>query len=588
MRDIVNSGYNSSTLPTKSKVVRMNSGTARGEYKSYRDFLESYGDKNSKDDQESVSSTDSGISSSCKLSDSKSNNTSTSSLNSEINGSSSKVSQKSESNTIATRTGSFRNYMESYNNKKFSSVKPNVASKQNIVKSEIVIQVNDPLEQPKNESEKVYMTTINGDVLEKDEDKTDAAINTVPRPSLGNYREIKMALSQCFESQHELNSKINRTTDSSLSQLESHNDEINKILPPPPPPPLIESKINCGDCHSGTNEFIPPPPPPPILDLNNQQLKHTTAKKWEAVKVQNSDSNANQQNQPEKLPANNAAAANLAKILTQHLLPRRRELERLEQNETTNGATTSSLCETTDNVSKCQDDSNQKCKTYVSVMPKLPPQPPKLPSSPPPPIPKQQPSSQNFPQSKSFVPSSPVLTKQVKNGENSAPPKFPVFSPTMSKRLQHIDVTLPRQSQKIADLQKSFSKVENSSMIVQSQKSVTPEVPKLPQTQPPKVISGRSSPSSSGNVDFNTTTVVPITDTATKVSKNDPNVRKLVYNTYRGLLGAYNNKANDMIATLPRNMVREDKGVSKQLESIALQGGLEKLNGRTNPNVEQE
>lgn len=54
-----------------------------------------------------------------------------------------------------------------------------------------------------------------------------------------------------------------------------------------------------------------------------------------------------------------------------------------------------------------------------------------------------------------------------------------------------------------------------------------------------------------------------------KVDKSDPNVKRLVYNTYREMLGAYNNKANDMIATLPRNMVREDKGVSRQLESIS-------------------
>lgn len=69
--------------------------------------------------------------------------------------------------------------------------------------------------------------------------------------------------------------------------------------------------------------------------------------------------------------------------------------------------------------------------------------------------------------------------------------------------------------------------------------------------------------------EFNTTTYVPVIDETDRVDKNDPNVKKLVYNTYRGLLGAYNNKANDIISTLPRHCVREDRGIAKQLESIA-------------------
>lgn len=69
--------------------------------------------------------------------------------------------------------------------------------------------------------------------------------------------------------------------------------------------------------------------------------------------------------------------------------------------------------------------------------------------------------------------------------------------------------------------------------------------------------------------EINTTTYVPVVDETDRVDKNDPNVKKLVYNTYRGLLGAYNHKANDIISTLPRHCVREDRGIAKQLESIA-------------------
>ncbi|KAJ9597374.1 hypothetical protein L9F63_011763, partial [Diploptera punctata] len=50
--------------------------------------------------------------------------------------------------------------------------------------------------------------------------------------------------------------------------------------------------------------------------------------------------------------------------------------------------------------------------------------------------------------------------------------------------------------------------------------------------------------------------------------RTDPNVRRLVYNMYRGMLGTYNDKANDIISTLPKEMVREDQGIARQLESM--------------------
>jgi hypothetical protein len=49
---------------------------------------------------------------------------------------------------------------------------------------------------------------------------------------------------------------------------------------------------------------------------------------------------------------------------------------------------------------------------------------------------------------------------------------------------------------------------------------------------------------------------------------DDPAVRRAVYNLYRGLLGTYNDKANDIVSALPAQQVREDQGVSKQLESM--------------------
>lgn len=53
-----------------------------------------------------------------------------------------------------------------------------------------------------------------------------------------------------------------------------------------------------------------------------------------------------------------------------------------------------------------------------------------------------------------------------------------------------------------------------------------------------------------------------VTDTS------DPAVRRVVYNLYRGLLGTYNDKANDIISAMPPEMVREDHGIAKHIESM--------------------
>jgi len=56
---------------------------------------------------------------------------------------------------------------------------------------------------------------------------------------------------------------------------------------------------------------------------------------------------------------------------------------------------------------------------------------------------------------------------------------------------------------------------------------------------------------------------------AVGASASDPAVRRAVYNLYRGLLGTYNDKANDIVSALPAHaQVREDQGVGKQLESM--------------------
>jgi hypothetical protein len=73
-----------------------------------------------------------------------------------------------------------------------------------------------------------------------------------------------------------------------------------------------------------------------------------------------------------------------------------------------------------------------------------------------------------------------------------------------------------------------------------------------------------------------------------EIDRNNPLVRKLVYGTLRGMYGAYHDKANDMLATLPKNMVVRSNGVQDRIEQIASNGDLDKLNGRVNPKLEQE
>lgn len=53
-----------------------------------------------------------------------------------------------------------------------------------------------------------------------------------------------------------------------------------------------------------------------------------------------------------------------------------------------------------------------------------------------------------------------------------------------------------------------------------------------------------------------------------KADPRDPNVRRLVYNMYRGMLDTYNDQANQIVDSMPRSMVQEDAGIYKQLESM--------------------
>lgn len=67
---------------------------------------------------------------------------------------------------------------------------------------------------------------------------------------------------------------------------------------------------------------------------------------------------------------------------------------------------------------------------------------------------------------------------------------------------------------------------------------------------------------------------------AATLDRNDPRVKKAVYGALRNMYGAYHEKANDYLATLPKNRVKKGNGLDSIIDSIAAQGGLEKLCGR--------
>ncbi|KAF5270533.1 hypothetical protein FQR65_LT05431 [Abscondita terminalis] len=418
MRDIPKINYNT-TLKTKKIINDESTGTlTRNGFKTYKDFLEHYDNKNTKDDQESVSSVDSGIY--------ESKSESTSSLNSDV-----PITKGVAKNDafVNGRTGSFRKYLENYNNKKFSSVKPSVVNKHNVIKSEIVIQVNNTPDVPD--------------------------FSLPPPPSEEDLKNV------------------NETSPPPLPESSPPLILSCYAYVAPPPPPQLPTPLS-------PPEFLPPPPPlqcltppplppclapppPPMPIIANASTKKWAPIQTEAVTV------------PVKEKVHNSAvASNLAAVLTQNALFKRRAHE---------------------------SETNTETVTDFRIS------------------------------------ESP---KPLKKNNVSAECEKHIVKPFANHRM------------------------------------ITAEGPLA------------SPPKSLNDVDFDTTTVVPIADKSAKVNTTDPNVKKMVYSTYRGLLGAYNNKANGMIATLPRSMVREDRGVVKQLESIALHGGIEKINGRTNPKVEKD
>lgn len=53
-----------------------------------------------------------------------------------------------------------------------------------------------------------------------------------------------------------------------------------------------------------------------------------------------------------------------------------------------------------------------------------------------------------------------------------------------------------------------------------------------------------------------------------KVDPSDPQVRKLVYNMYRGMLDQKHQRANVILDSVPQDQVETDAGVGSRVESM--------------------
>ncbi|XP_018323161.1 serine/threonine-protein kinase HSL1-like [Agrilus planipennis] len=689
---------------------KFGSVSVKTNYRSYRDYLQSFNESRtgSRDDQESLSSADSGISS-YTLSESKSANSSSCSVSSDL--STNSQIRKNEISFVGVKP--YKEFLENYSTKKFSPVKPTLPEKKNI-KSEIYIEVVgvENGKNGRNSAERLDVTNSNGSVSPKENgiktnvlklDKTtthklppngiiaqktnteeifkrsngyssgrtvetikkfndlskkDQPLNgtlgktksrakpdVVPeRSSFINGRTSPFTVQQednkleqlspksrnsslnggkvvltksqtlpndykSFGSSKNLNdqakpnTKIGDQTDCAViekfetnqrkSSLQNGStkfsanvwqisEELNKINAR-----LLNGNISKIDGHQNgekekgtssseslssysSNEFLnhdetlekqvestfeipviqvespqefsippPPPPPPPMLVMDSKTSSSSSPRKWSSVKTDC------EQAQTSKPKETNQAAMNLAKVLiegTRKLRKTKSFGDELESNG--NGL---------------QGDYDNTHKTQQN----------RIPSTLLKPISPQSLTDR----------SQPVLTSTT----TTTTPNH-ITNDGGSSSSSHNNY---RENKERTSSPPKKIDVQPLKSIYNGQSNANGRVPVMSSTLR-RTMSGSKIESTASILEANAKTVIPVADRNAKIEKTDPNVKKMVYNTYRGLLGAYNPKANGIIATLPRNMVREDQGVTKQLESIALQGGLDKLNGRVNPNPDKD
>ncbi|GJQ72014.1 hypothetical protein Trydic_g3117 [Trypoxylus dichotomus] len=539
------------------------SATTKPTYKEYQKFLSTYNE--SKSDQQSTSPI------------ALSTNSSSSSVPSMI----------SETDSVPV---AFADYLQSYGNKKYSTVRPNLPKKN--VKTEIFIQVN-----KEDDKESLHGRKFNTLKSRKPPGKIILARqNSLNRCDNNNWRSPlnpaghQVSVSPPPPKQQVVPDAMIYAKTALLSELSARPPKLNKS-----PSPTFKSTMEVVTASPTSAPSLPPPPPklpdftskpPPITASVSKITPLATAPspkfnqpRPSFISEMQSRFNENSQNHlPGRLSMNginqNAGKKSPPLLVTvnensQNHLPGRLLMNGTNQNS---GKKSPPLLMVANENSQnhlpgrlSMNGTNQNAGKNSPPLLMTATLPPKI-------------FTQLSKSSENEVDSVRVDQNGI-NGKKSPPlavsysdippppPKFPPPSlKTINLEIKPVISTQTVQTNGSLNGRK-LSPISNGSL-----------------TLPPKFLTQHSK---TLEMEGSTTTYVPVADTSANVDKNDPNVKKLVYNTYRGLLGAYNNKANTMV-TMPRNRVVQDQGIAKQLESIELQGCLDKLNGRVNPNAENE
>lgn len=464
----------------------------RPHYKDYVSFLENY--KNGKkEDQNSVITNDSGVSFS---------------LNNSSNNSSSSV----YSDLTDPPKSSFKDYLEHYNNKKYSPVQPPVITKKQAeqqqnetktVKTEVFIEISGPpntvtkvvdvsnaqnasnvskvskiFEKNVTQNENVITKTtppsgkVNTFNFEQEQKRTSAS----EVPKKGNHHKVPLKKSHSISEKSRVFEDSNGTSSRKIYSRESSANEI---------------KVKTNGCVS---------PKPPI---NN--VKPVLAPKFTTEDIPKTNGSISPKHSA------NIKSIVVPKAITETLI--------FQQKEDVSSIKTNSVSPVKPAVSpKTITETIQLEKSSITLS--APPPPP------PPPFPQQD--VQNPLQEKrppNVPPPPPPVPQTPQNGPSHVPPPPP--PPPANFSIKKTQNSPPKSA-------------------VPVQKIATNTVPIAPKNN--DVVDGAAHPA---------------------IDKNDPRVKKLVYGALREMYGAYHDKANDYIATLPRNRVKKNNGLDSIINSIA-------------------
>lgn len=483
------------------------------QYKDYVTFLESF--KNGKKEETN-----------CNSLTNSSNNSSTSINSDHLNEAPSK---------------GFKVYLENYDHKKFSSVKPTFSKKdvsqdnKKTVKTEIFINISNDKTSVSNIS-KVFE---NSDGIDGNDINVSKVTKLFEKNSNGGT--ITKTVSP----------KVNKFN-AQQSESENNSSEEKKISVEE-----ISKKFQAGgENHCGTFK-----------------TKRTTLKKQDSIKEKSKifETNANESDFKKEFTNDQNNKKNSFRepgpqtdLKKEFPLPPKPPLLKIEQKSSQNGVNgravsispplhitysdnTPKLDLNSENVGKCI--SPAVCVSSTNNIP------------PPPPIPEhnQIPSKQNFPP----PPPLPVSANKeqgtgLTNSDNSSKSMCPsnTSSPPVMKTTDlnssiNIPIPPPPPPNNFSTKVISPSAPNKANNMINSKKNQVSGYSTLPRMQ------------SNKPKDALDNIPVPTLD------KSDPRVKKLVYGALRDMYGAYHGQANDYIATLPKNRVRKNNGLDSIINNIA-------------------